>query len=232
MTAHDDFHTEPIPGLPARPPEGESILWQGKPERSGLFVSALHGRKVAIYFALLMLWKLIAGISDGKLANELWFSVGGTALLALASLALLFLLAHLIVRTTIYTITTKRLVMRFGVALPITFQFPFSQIISADVKPLGRGRGNIAISLKEHTKVSWLILWPHVRAWKLARPQPTMRALGNVDDAAQLLAHQLRQSHQTSAAGPTISKHVEPSQPAPAKAPAIREIGTTAPATP
>lgn len=227
MTVHDDFHTEPIPGLPARPPEGESILWQGKPERSGLFVSALHGRKVAVYFALLMVWKLISGVSDEKTAHELWFSVGGTALLALVSLALLLLLAHLIARTTIYTITTKRLVMRFGVALPITFQFPFSQITSADVKPLGSGRGNIAISLKEHTKVSWLILWPHVRAWKLARPQPTMRALGNVDAAALLLADHLRRSHHKPAAGPAIAKHTELASPAAT----VREIGTTAPAT-
>ena len=28
---HDDFATEPLPGLPAKPPRGEEILWQGRP---------------------------------------------------------------------------------------------------------------------------------------------------------------------------------------------------------
>lgn len=229
MTSHDDFHREPIPGLPALLPKGESILWQGKPLRSVLFVNALHGRKVAIYFAILMMWKLISGLTDQKTANELWFSVGGTALLAIASLALLLLLAYLMARTTIYTITTNRLVMRFGVALPITFQFPFSQITSADVKPLGRGRGNIAVSLKEHTKVSWLVLWPHVRAWKLARPQPTMRALGDVQEVSDLLALHLRQSHQPSVATPSISTQAAPVKPATSAAPSLGDMGATAP---
>ena len=30
---HDDFQIEPVPGLPERPPEGERILWQGRPNR-------------------------------------------------------------------------------------------------------------------------------------------------------------------------------------------------------
>ena len=37
------------------------------------------------------------------------------------SLAILFGIAALVKRTTIYTITNKRVVMRFGIALPITF---------------------------------------------------------------------------------------------------------------
>ena len=107
MTNHDDFHTEPVPGLPAHLPDGEKILWQGKPEIRPLFVTALHGRKVAIYFVILAIWKLISSVSDGKAAAEIAFSVGGTLVLAGLVLALLYLLTYLIARTTIYTITTS-----------------------------------------------------------------------------------------------------------------------------
>jgi len=196
VTNHDDFHTEPVPGLPAHLPDGEKILWQGKPEIRPLFVTALHGRKVAIYFVILAIWKLISSVSDGKAAAEIAFSVGGTLVLAGLVLALLYLLTYLIARTTIYTITNKRLVMRFGVALPITFQFPFSQIDAADVMRIGRDGGNIAFTLKEHTKVSWAVLWPHVRAWKVARPQPTIRAVADVLSVSSLLADLLKQAHQ------------------------------------
>ena len=34
--SHDDFHIEPVPGLPAELPDGEHIVWQGKPETAGV----------------------------------------------------------------------------------------------------------------------------------------------------------------------------------------------------
>ena len=33
---HDDFAVEPLPGLPAQPPKGEVILWQGRPQTFAL----------------------------------------------------------------------------------------------------------------------------------------------------------------------------------------------------
>ncbi|MEO0946437.1 MAG: PH domain-containing protein, partial [Pseudomonadota bacterium] len=38
--SHDDFATEPVRGLPERPPEGEEILWQGQPSAWALTRSA------------------------------------------------------------------------------------------------------------------------------------------------------------------------------------------------
>ena len=29
---HDDFATEPVPGLPGHLPPGEVVLWQGRPD--------------------------------------------------------------------------------------------------------------------------------------------------------------------------------------------------------
>jgi len=201
VSHHDDFHQEPIPGLPARLPEGEDIVWQGSPERGTIARDALHIRKIGVYFAILSVWKLASGISDGKTLSELVFSVGITLLLGVLAGIILFGIATLIAKTTIYTVTNKRVVMRFGIAIPITFQFPFSQIISADVKHLNGQTGTLVFSLKEHTKISWLILWPHVRAWKVAKPQPALRAISDVDAVANLLSVNLSAAHnQTSKA--------------------------------
>ena len=51
MMHHDDFASEPVPGLPERPPAGERILWQGAPDRRTLARTAYHTRLVAAYFA-------------------------------------------------------------------------------------------------------------------------------------------------------------------------------------
>lgn len=166
-----------------------------EPKASLMARTAMHNRKIAIYFAVLAIWSLVAGINDGRPAYEIAVSVFGTLALGGIALGIIWLIARGMEKTTIYTITNKRVVMRFGIAIPITFQLPFKQITSADVKHLSDGSGTIALTLKEHTKISWPILWPHVRPWKLARPQPSMRAIENVDAVATLLAEHLLAVH-------------------------------------
>ena len=52
---HDDFEFEPVRGLPAMLPPGERLLWQGNPAWRSLAIRAYHVRKVALYFAVLVL---------------------------------------------------------------------------------------------------------------------------------------------------------------------------------
>jgi hypothetical protein len=40
-------------------------------------------------------------------------------------------------------------------------------------------------------RVSWIALWPHTRSWHLARPQPTLRAVAQPDQVAQILGRAL-----------------------------------------
>ncbi len=49
--SHDDFALEPIKGLPEVPPEGEEILWQGRPQVWPLMIAALAFWWVMAYFA-------------------------------------------------------------------------------------------------------------------------------------------------------------------------------------
>ena len=196
--SHDDFEIEPIPGLPARLPQGEHILWQGRPDSKTFARVILHERKIALYFLLLIGWKFGTGFYDGETFAQSLYTAATLALGALIVFSLLKLYARAVEKTTIYTITNKRIVMRFGVALPVTFNFPFAQIIEANLKPVIDDKGTISLGLKEHTKVSWLILWPHVRPWKLAHPQPSIRLVSDVQEVAILLQQNLSKFHESS----------------------------------
>lgn len=193
--SHDDFEKEPIPGLPALLPEGEEIKWQGSPDQTAIAKNVLHRNKIAAYFVLVALWKLSTTLYDGGTMLAALTSAAFMIGLGLIVMVIIWWLARAMERTTIYTITNKRVVMRFGIALPVTFNYPFKQIVSANVKASGEDKGTIALTLKEHTKISWAILWPHARPWKFAKPEPAMRLIKDVNNVSQLLARQLNAFH-------------------------------------
>jgi hypothetical protein len=92
-------------------------------------------------------------------------------------LGILAVLARLTATTTVYTLTDKRVVMRIGIVLTVTYNLPLRQVDSADLVPLPGGAGEIALTLREGTRIAYLQLWPHARPWRLARTQPMLRCL-------------------------------------------------------
>lgn len=189
--SHDDFDTEPIAGLPATPPRDEAILWQGSPEWSTVARRVMHLDLVAAYFGLMLAWRIGPGRPAGQTINELISTLLPFLALALLAMGILALLAWGVGRTTIYTITSRRVVMRFGVALPITYNIPFAKIAAAGVRDLGRGRGDIAIELAAGERIAYLVLWPHVRPWRLRSPQPMLRGLADAGAVGAILSSAL-----------------------------------------
>ena len=63
--AHDDFQFEPLPGLPSHLPEGEEILWQGRPSIWGFARDVIRINWVAGYFLFLIIWRAIANSDQG-----------------------------------------------------------------------------------------------------------------------------------------------------------------------
>lgn len=183
---HDDFAFEPVRGLPDRLPEGERLLWQGSPNWQKLAVSAFHIRKVAIYFALVAAWQVT---STGSMEPLAWLGFA-----AVVSLAILAGLAWLYARTTVYTLTTRRIVIRSGLALPVTLNLPLALIDGASLKRHGGSSGSIALQVASPNRVAWLVLWPNVRPWTLNNPQPFLRALDGVDAVLPKLTQALRDS--------------------------------------
>ena len=189
-----DFDFEPVEGLPENLPQNERILWQGAPRWRDLAVHAFHARKAVIYFAVLGAVQAASHlVSGGTLAgagkSSLWFLV-----LGVAAALLLSGLANFSARTTVYTITSKRLVMRIGMALPVTINLPFKLIDSASVKLYANGSGDIPVKVAKGNRLAYLVLWPHARRWEMSRPQPALRCIANADQVAGLLSAALTSS--------------------------------------
>ena len=183
-----EHENEPVPGLPGELPAGERMLWQGAPRFSSLAAQVFHVRKVAVYFVLLMAARGALGLADGMaplaaLGHALWLLP-----LAAAGLGLLLLLAWLVQRSTLYTITTRRVVLRYGVALPMSINVPFTIIESAGLRVHADGSGELTLALGGNDRIAYLHLWPHARPWALKRPQPMLRGVESPQKVAELLA--------------------------------------------
>ena len=183
---HDDFAVEPLPGLPAQPPKGEEILWQGRPQTFALARVALKINWIVGYFVALALWRgwMMGG---GEPATFIAVMLPYLAIGAVTC-AILFLIALVQARSTVYTITTARVAMRIGVALTVTLNLPFRQIGAANLALKSNGTGTIALQTLGDTRISYLVCWPHVRPWHFNRTQPALRAIPDAARVAKLLA--------------------------------------------
>lgn len=165
-----EYEIEPIPGLPGNLPPGESIQWQGSPDWQTLARAVFHTRLVAVWFIFVASLAFVGGGTGLK---------GAIVTLGVASLGLglLYFLARASARSTIYTLTNRRVVMRFGVALPKCINLPLKAIGAADVRMLGNGQIDIVLRPTQRFPLGWLQMWPHVQPWKVAQPQPMLRAV-------------------------------------------------------
>lgn len=176
MREHD---IEPIRGLPGDLPQGEAVLWQGAPDAWVFARSALGARWIGGYFVALVGWALISGTPLGALL---------TAGFGLLAMGLAYGFALLVARSTVYTITNRRVVLRVGVALSKCINLPLVKLGGADLRGLGAGYGDIALSIDGPSMLGYAILWPHARPFRFAAPQPMLRALPNAAEAAGILA--------------------------------------------
>jgi hypothetical protein len=183
---HDDFATEPLPGLPERPPRGEDVLWQGRPATLALARDAFKITWVAGYFVALAIWRA-AVVADGSLTSILAVMLPYLAI-GLVACAILTGMAAVQARSTVYTVTTARVALRIGAALTVTLNVPYRQVANATLALKADGTGTIALETLGETRISYLICWPHVRPWHFARTQPALRCIPEAAKVAQLLA--------------------------------------------
>ncbi|MEY2803241.1 MAG: hypothetical protein RL657_577 [Pseudomonadota bacterium] len=187
MRATHEHEWEASPGLPEPLPQGEKILWQGAPNWYALAVHAFHVRKVAIYFGLMMAWQAVSLRADGKDGVDIALALIGSGTLVLVALSLLGISAWWAARTSLYTLTDKRLVMRVGIVLSLTFNFPLRCIRTAQIRDLSGDHADIALELPPGDRIGWFHLWPHQRAWHLSHPQPTLRCVPQGRAVGELL---------------------------------------------
>ncbi len=203
---HDDFKFEPVPGLPEALPQGEHILWQGKPDSLRLARDAWKLNWVLGYFAFLAFWRVGVSSSLVPFSEALLHGVPFIIAGALAGL-ILYGMAYVQAQSTVYTLTNKRAAMRIGAALTLTLNLPYVQIRNAGVSTARNGTGNIAFELMDETRVSYWMTWPHARPWHLSRTQPAFRAIPNAARVAQIFA----EAAETRLSEPQITRRAAPS---------------------
>jgi len=181
--------------LPADIPEGERVLWYGRPEWVSLMRHAWRADWVVAYFGALAMWNAVVDSEAGAMAAAI--AIGKSMVLGALCLGLLGLLAWLSARTTLYVVTTRRIVMKVGIALPIFFNIPYSQIASAALRTFTDGTGEIPLALAPGRRIALLHLWPHARPFHIANPQPALRCIPDVGEVAQTLQQAMIAEAQT-----------------------------------
>lgn len=204
ITEYDD---EPVRGLPGELPQGETLLWQGSPDWRLLARSAFFTRIVGLYFASLVALAIYNGSTGGVIA---------TAIAGALGVGLLMLYAWAVARTTVYTLTSKRVVLRIGVALNMCINLPLAKIGGANLRALGPVEGDLALQLIGPHNLGYLVLWPHARPWKLGHPEPMLRALPDAAVVGERLARAVaaiapveRAQQVSAAAGEGVPAHLQ-----------------------
>lgn len=201
-----EHEVEPVPGLPERLPNGESILWQGRPSARLVARHVLKKRWILGYFVLLAAWAVISALYDGRPVAGIVFSVGVLAALAAVLIGMLEMFAWAVEKTTLYTVTSRRIVIRFGVAFSMTVNLPFKQLAGIAKAELPNGAGSLALELRPENRLSWLLQWPHVRSWRFARVEPSMICLADVNKVAEILALAVTQETATTSGHAQVTR--------------------------
>lgn len=212
-----DFDFDPVPGLPEKLPDGEKLLWQGKPDWRILARRLYHVGVITAYLAILIVWHVISAVYDGRPLSETAGAVAWTSLLSAACAGILCVLAFATARATIYTITSERVVMRIGIALPMSINLPYRIVESAAARIYPSGHGDLPLTLRKGEKISYLMLWPHARPWRMKRPEPMLRGIPDAANVSAILARALATAASRPAAREEIvpAANVKPLRPAP-----------------
>ena len=183
VNPHHEHEFEAAPGLPEPLPADERLLWQGAPRWQQVAIDIFHVRSLAWYFAVMMLLQAtyLLGEPERNVFKPLLLSF----VLSSMALAILSLMAWLTASTAMYTLTNKRVVMRIGVVLTLTFNLPLRMLAGASLKTNPDGSGDIALKLAGNDHIAWLNLWPHARPWVLRHPEPSLRCIANVSEVGE-----------------------------------------------
>jgi Bacterial PH domain len=194
-----EYEFEAELGLPEHLPANESLLWQGSPDWRIVARDVLHLNKLLLYFGLLLAWVVVSSVWQGQGAlDTLWRLAIITPIPALA-LGLVATGAWLIAKTSVYTLTNRRVVMRIGIVLSVTFNLPLRQVHAVSMRANRDGSGDILLQLAATDQIAYLHMWPHVRPWHLRRAEPMLRSVPDASRVAEqictaLAAHGVREN--------------------------------------
>ncbi|MEO0972303.1 MAG: photosynthetic complex putative assembly protein PuhB [Pseudomonadota bacterium] len=197
-----DFE-EHAPGLPRALPAGERLLWQGKPNAFRLANEIFHLRTFTALALVCVVWRVSAGVTAGLSAFDLAMTAGLIVVGAGLLIAILGGYAWLLARSTVFSITSRRVLIRDGVFVRTYWNVPFTRVQAATFRRYASAgsAGDLSLEVEAgQQRMGYLMLWPFARPWKLNRPQPMLRALNDGEQAAAVLGDALQASVATETA--------------------------------
>ncbi len=168
-------------------PKDEEILWNGRPDLRRFCLSALGLRYIAVY--LIVITGVIFFNNFGNFSLAVFLEKMFPYILScFIAVILLVVIGASQVMPTVYVITSKRIIIKSGLALIFMLNVPFDKISNIDKQVLKDGCGNISFKLISNKRVPFFASWPSVRPWHFNNPEPTFRCIADVDVVAFKLA--------------------------------------------
>lgn len=186
----NEIRIKPLRPLPEPLPEDERVLWQSSPAWRPYSRRVFQIDKIGLYFALVVGWVAISAYLDNGGWQAVLRSLSWSIPPALGVIGLLALFAWFYARSTVYTITSKRVIVQSGLVVPSAVNLPFSQVESADLKTFTDTTGDIELSMSG-PRLLYSMLWPNARLFRVKRPVPVMRAIRQPQSVAEMLGEAL-----------------------------------------
>ena len=161
------------------PALNERVLWKGRPSVPVLTRTAFHLGSFTVYMAAMVL----LAFAFGNVDSAIFLACAG-----LVGALVIQLIAWRSARSTLYILTDVRLIMRIGMAVETRINIPLKHIEAAHLNMRGREHGDVAVELGGERLLGYLLMWPHARPFRFARPQPMLRSIPDAQEFAAILA--------------------------------------------
>ena len=167
-------------------PNGESILWKGRPSLWGFSWNLFGLKWITLYLSMLSIVS-VARFFASDFYTAFYVDFLPFFLSGIFASIILIGLAATQTYSTVYIITENRVIIKTGAALSFLISMPFKKIKEVNLHKRGASIGTISFELLSEKRVPYISCWPSVRPWKFKRTQPAFSCIGSVDEVATIL---------------------------------------------
>ena len=167
-------------------PNGESILWKGRPSLWGFSYNLFGLKWITLYLSILSIVS-VARFFASDFYTAFYVDFLPFFLSGIFASIILIGLAATQTYSTVYIITENRVIIKTGAALSFLISMPFKKIKEVNLQKRGASIGTISFELLSEKRVPYISCWPSVRPWKFKRTQPAFSCIGSVDEVATIL---------------------------------------------
>ena len=167
-------------------PNGESILWKGRPSLWGFSWNLFGLKWITLYLSILSIVS-VARFFASDFYTAFYVDFLPFFLSGIFASIILICLAATQTYSTVYIITENRVIIKTGAALSFLISMPFKKIKEVNLQKRGASIGTISFELLSEKRVPYISCWPSVRPWKFKGTQPAFSCIGSVDEVATIL---------------------------------------------